>query len=115
MQLETIKFIDQIDAEHFCVNEHRTGNKRAVVTVDPYSSSKRPLVLNARKQEQQDHHVIRRQYVLHVAEMNSVGCYASPDAYYGAKDHERKLAARLAGTTVAKHDPMYFWHGGMSN
>lgn len=68
--------------------------------------------------EQLDNHVTRRQYHNHVASMRAVldnGTYPSADAYYGAKDHERYLAAKLAGTSSRKHDPMYFWHGGQSN
>jgi hypothetical protein len=116
--MQTIRFTNLGEAELFCTNEHRTGNLSAVVRKDMFSTSERWYVFNARKQERQDDHITRRQYNQHVAEMRAVldnGCYPSPDAYYAAKDRERDLAAKLAGTTSGKHDPMYFWFGRMSN
>jgi hypothetical protein len=67
---------------------------------------------------QQDHHIIRRKYALHIAKMESImanGNYGSADNYYWYKDKERELAAQLSGADPRKYDPMYFWYGRQSN
>lgn len=43
------------------------------------------------------------------------GNFGHPDNYYSWKTRHLKLEAALNDKTLAKHAPMYFWHGGMSN
>jgi hypothetical protein len=45
----------------------------------------------------------------------AAGNYPSPDAYYQDKDLARELAAKAAGMTPDKYDPVGFWFGMQSN